>query len=60
MRLAIVGAGVSGMVSALELHARGHEVTVFERAARAGGHTMPPGARSVTLKARAKTVRRAT
>ena len=30
MRVAVVGAGVSGLVAARELHARGIEVTVFE------------------------------
>src|SRR5690349_9081660 len=38
MRVAIVGAGVSGLVVAHLLH-REHEVTVFEAADYAGGHT---------------------
>jgi uncharacterized protein len=38
MRIAVVGAGVSGLVVAHLLH-REHEVTVFESAAYAGGHT---------------------
>src|SRR4051794_5951478 len=38
MRIAIVGAGVSGLVCAHLLHER-HEVTVFEAAAYPGGHT---------------------
>jgi predicted NAD/FAD-binding protein len=38
MKIAIVGAGVSGLVVAHRLHER-HEVTVFESAARVGGHT---------------------
>ena len=38
MRIAIVGAGVSGLVVAHLLH-RDHEVTVFESADYAGGHT---------------------
>src|SRR6201986_5289405 len=38
MRIAIVGAGVSGLVAAHLLHER-HEVVVFEAAARPGGHT---------------------
>jgi len=38
MRIAIVGAGVSGLVVAHLLHHR-HEVTVFEAADYAGGHT---------------------
>ena len=38
MKIAIVGSGVSGLGAAYLL-ARGHEVTVFERDTRAGGHT---------------------
>jgi uncharacterized protein len=38
MRIAIVGAGVSGLVVAHLLHP-GHEITVFEAADYAGGHT---------------------
>ena len=38
MRIAIVGAGVSGLVVAHRLHER-HEVTVFEERPRVGGHT---------------------
>jgi predicted NAD/FAD-binding protein len=38
MRIAIVGGGVSGLVTAYLL-AREHEVTVFEAGRRAGGHT---------------------
>jgi uncharacterized protein len=38
MRIAIVGAGVSGLVTA-HLLAREHDVTVFEAADYAGGHT---------------------
>jgi predicted NAD/FAD-binding protein len=38
MKVAIVGAGISGLVAAHLLHER-HEVTVFEAAAQAGGHT---------------------
>ncbi|HET9051613.1 MAG TPA: FAD-dependent oxidoreductase [Candidatus Dormibacteraeota bacterium] len=37
MRLAIVGAGVSGLVVAHLLH-RTHDITVFESGAHAGGH----------------------
>ena len=38
MRIAIVGAGISGLVVAHLLHPR-HEITVFEAADYAGGHT---------------------
>ena len=38
MRIAIVGAGISGLVVAHQLH-RQHEVTVYEAADYAGGHT---------------------
>jgi predicted NAD/FAD-binding protein len=38
-RIAVVGAGVSGLVAAAELDAAGHEVYVFEAGAYAGGHT---------------------
>jgi len=38
MRVAIVGAGVSGLANAFEAREAGHEVVVFERASRAGGN----------------------
>ena len=38
MRIAIVGAGVSGLTVARLLHDK-HEITVFEAAAQVGGHT---------------------
>ena len=38
MRIAIVGAGISGLTVAYLLHDR-HEITVFEAAGYAGGHT---------------------
>lgn len=38
MKIAIVGTGVSGLVAAHHLH-RQHEITVYEAAARIGGHT---------------------
>ena len=38
MRVAVVGAGISGLVVAHLLH-REHEITVFEAANHAGGHT---------------------
>ena len=37
MKIAVVGAGISGLVCALEL-SRDHEVVVYESANRAGGH----------------------
>jgi uncharacterized protein len=38
MKVAIVGGGASGMVTAYLLDQQGHEVTVFERQASLGGH----------------------
>ncbi|MDQ2910960.1 MAG: FAD-dependent oxidoreductase [Actinomycetota bacterium] len=38
MRIAVIGSGISGLGAAYLL-ARAHQVTVFERDARAGGHT---------------------
>jgi predicted NAD/FAD-binding protein len=38
MRIAIVGTGISGLVAAHHLH-RHHHITVYEAAARIGGHT---------------------
>src|SRR5262249_55331501 len=38
-RIAIVGAGVSGLVAAAELERAGHEIDLFEAAPYAGGHT---------------------
>lgn len=38
MRIAIVGTGISGLVSAWGLHRR-HEIRLFEAAPRLGGHT---------------------
>jgi predicted NAD/FAD-binding protein len=39
VRIAVIGAGVSGLVCAHLLHRDGHDVAVFEAAAYAGGHT---------------------
>jgi predicted NAD/FAD-binding protein len=39
VRIAVIGAGVSGLVAAHQLDRAGHEVTVFEAAGYAGGHT---------------------
>lgn len=36
-RVAIVGAGITGLTAALRLHERGFRVTVFERSAQPGG-----------------------
>jgi len=44
-RIAVVGAGVSGLAAALRLAARKYEVTVYERSDRIGGHlwgVLPP------------------
>ena len=38
-RIAVVGAGVSGLVAAAELHRAGHDIHVFEAAGYPGGHT---------------------
>ena len=38
-RIAVVGAGVSGLVAAAELHRAGHDLHVFEAAGYLGGHT---------------------
>jgi predicted NAD/FAD-binding protein len=38
MKIAIVGTGISGLVAAHHLH-RHHDLTVYEAAARIGGHT---------------------
>ena len=45
MRIAVVGAGITGLVAALEATARGAEVVLFEASERAGGkiHTTPFG-----------------
>ena len=39
MRIAVIGAGVSGLVAAHLSHRAGHDVTVYEAGAYAGGHT---------------------
>ena len=38
-RIAVVGAGVSGLIAAAELHRAGHDVHVFEAGDYPGGHT---------------------
>ena len=37
MKVAVVGAGISGLGAALRLREKGHEVTVYDRASQAGG-----------------------
>ncbi|WP_445150063.1 NAD(P)/FAD-dependent oxidoreductase [Baekduia sp. Peel2402] len=39
MRIAVIGAGISGLVAAYQSHRAGHDVHVFEAGAYAGGHT---------------------
>ncbi len=39
VRIAVVGSGIAGLGSAWLLHRQGHAVTLFEAAARLGGHT---------------------
>jgi predicted NAD/FAD-binding protein len=39
VRIAVIGAGVSGLVAAHLLHRAGHDLSVFEAAGYAGGHT---------------------
>ena len=37
MRVGVIGAGIGGLAAAVRLAAQGHEVTILEQAARAGG-----------------------
>lgn len=39
MKIAVVGSGIAGMVSAWSLHHAGHQVYVFEAGSYIGGHT---------------------
>lgn len=39
MKVAVVGGGVSGIVAAQQLHARGHEIVLYEAGTYLGGHT---------------------
>lgn len=39
MRIAVIGAGIAGLGTAWLLQRQGHDVTLFEAAARPGGHT---------------------
>ena len=38
MKIAIVGSGVAGLMTARRLHELGHEVTLFEKQDQIGGH----------------------
>jgi len=49
MKVAVVGSGVAGMVTARRLHDAGHEVALLEARDRIGGHT---ATREVTVKGR--------
>jgi predicted NAD/FAD-binding protein len=39
VKIAVIGAGISGLVAAHQAHRAGHDVHVFEAGAYAGGHT---------------------
>lgn len=39
MRIAVIGAGISGMVAAHHLHRDGHDIEVYESEDHVGGHT---------------------
>jgi predicted NAD/FAD-binding protein len=39
MKIAVIGTGIAGMVSAWSLHHAGHQVSVFEAGSYIGGHT---------------------
>jgi oxygen-dependent protoporphyrinogen oxidase len=51
VKIAVVGAGVSGLVCALRAQQAGHEVVVFERSATVGGRmaSAHPGGRTVDV-----------
>ena len=39
MKIAIIGAGISGLGCAHQLTAQGHDISVFAAGSRIGGHT---------------------
>ena len=53
MKVAVIGSGISGMVTARRLFDAGHSVTVYEARSRLGGHT---ATEEVTVKGRSYVV----
>jgi len=49
MRIAIVGSGISGLGAAFILHSAGHEVTVYEKESKLGGHTLTDNSAGVPV-----------
>ena len=50
-RVAVIGAGVGGLSAALELVARGADVTLFERSAQVGGKMRREGVGALAVDA---------